>query len=163
MLEKTFSQKAARVFEIIGYLLIVPATLLWLLSFLLVLGMLNSLRLENFHHQTFDNLLPLLIPSIIYSLGILLLVGYFKHSRGTLSENKIIPLWIGTLFYNLPPLLAVIYQIIIMPNNYHNIDFQELLSPYVLLSLSLVVWWVIAIVLSIGAIYNELTEYKNFR
>lgn len=161
MLEKTFSQKAARVFEIVGYLLLLPGTLWLLVSFMLVLMVIVDFRLEYIPYQILI-LLGTLTPSIIYSLGILLLTGYFKHSRGTLGENKIIPLWLGTFFYNLPPLLAVIYQIIIMPKDYQNIDFQEFLSPYTLLSLSLVFWWIIAVLISVGAIYSELNKYKKY-
>jgi hypothetical protein len=161
MLEKTFSQKAARILEIAAYLLLVPATAWWFLSFILVIGVVASFRLEHFPYQIFDNLIPVIIPSLIYSLGVLLLTGYFKHSRGTLGENKIIPLWIGTFLYNLSPLLAVIYQIVVMPGDFQNIDFKQFLSPYAVLSLSLVLWWIIAVLLSAGAIYSELTKYKS--
>jgi hypothetical protein len=104
MLEKTFSQKAARVFEIAGYLLLIPATLWLLVSFMLVLMAISSFRLENIQFQILI-LIGTLTPSFIYILGVLLLTGYFKHSRGTFGENKITPLWIGTLLYNLLPLL----------------------------------------------------------
>ena len=122
MLEKTFSQKAARVFEIVAYLLIVPAIAYLILSFFYVLIGLIAIYKD---YQPFQ-ILALLIsltPLLVFSIGIILLVGYFKHSRGTLGENKIIPLWLGTFFYTLPPLSAVIYQIIIMPKDFHNLDF----------------------------------------
>ena len=161
MFRKTFSQKAARVFEVIGYLLLVPATSYLIISLILVLGVLISFQRENLFFQILY-LIGTLIPFFIYSLGVLFLTGYFKHSRGTLSGKKIIPLWVGTFFYNALPLSAIIYQLITMPDNYHNFDFQQLLSPYMLLSVSLIVWWAVAASLSIGAIYSELTENQQY-
>ena len=142
MFRKSFSQKVARVFEVVGYLLLVPA----------ILGLFYSLILVFLG----------LIVFLIFCLGIILLIGYFKHSRGTLSEEKVLPLWFGTFFYNALPLLLTFYQILISTNDYQNFNFQEWLSPFGLFCIFLVLWWAVAVALSIGAIYSELTENQKY-
>jgi hypothetical protein len=103
MFRKTFSQKAARVFEVVGYLLLVPAILSLIFPFMMAIASLASLQIHLF--------VMILIPFFIFGLGIILLGGYIKHPRGILDEEKIIPLWGGTLVYNVLPLLPVFYQI----------------------------------------------------
>lgn len=135
MFRKSFSQKVGRVFEIVAYLLLVPAILCLFHSLLLIyLG---------------------LIVILIFSCGILLLIGYVKHSRGTLGEEKVIPFWVGTFFYNALPLLIVIFS---MQNDYQNLDLQRLLSPYGLFGLAIVIWWIVAVMLSIAESCSELKE-----
>ena len=144
MFRKTFSQKVARVFEVVGYLLLIPAilSLIYSLIFVFVLG---------------------LIVFLIFCLGIVLLAGYVKHSRGTLDEEKIIPLWVGTLFYNVLPLLPVFYQILMKSDEFHNFSYQQLFSPFALFCIFLVLWWIVAVSLSIGAIFSEITENQQYR
>jgi hypothetical protein len=86
-MQKTYSQKAARVFEIINYLLLIPTT------YLLVLA--------NFH--------PVILA--IYCTGCLWQLGFILHSRNKLSANSSKVLWIGTLAYNLPPFLVILYAV----------------------------------------------------
>ena len=155
MFRKTFSQKVARVFEVVGYLLLVPAILSLIYPLLFVVGSLFSLQIPY--------LVISLIPFLIFGLGIALLAGYVKHSRGTLDEEKIIPLWVGTLFYNVLPLLPVIYQILMKSDGLYNFSYQQLLSPFALFCIFLVLWWIAAVSLSIGAIFSELTENRQYR
>ena len=144
MFRKTFSQKVAIVFEAVGYLLLIPAilSLIYSLIFVFVLGLMVFL---------------------IFCLGVVLLAGYVKHSRGTLDEEKIIPLWVGTLFYNVLPLLPVFYQILMKSDELYNFNYQQLLSPFALFCIFLVLWWTVAVLLSIGAIFSELTENQQYR
>lgn len=155
MFRKTFSQKAARVFEVAGYLLLVPAILSLIFPFLFAVGSLVSLQIHVF--------IMCLIPFFIFGLGIILLGGYIKHSRGTLDEDKIIPLWGGTLVYNVLPLLPVFYQIFMKSDEFHHFSYQQLLSPFALFCISLALWWIVAVSLSIGAIFSELTENQHYR
>ena len=155
MFRKTFSQKAARVFEVAGYLLLVPAILSLIYPFIMVIASLVSLQIQIFVMS--------LIPFFIFGLGSILLGGYIKHSRGTLDEDKIIPLWGGTLVYNVLPLLPVFYQIFMKSDEFHNYSFQQLLSPYALFCIFLALWWIVAVSLSIGAIFSELTENQQYR
>jgi hypothetical protein len=155
MFRKTFSQKVAIIFEVVGYLLLVPAILSLIYPLLFVVGSLFSLQIPY--------LVISLIPFLIFGLGIVLLAGYVKHSRGTLDEEKIIPLWVGTLFYNVLPLLPVFYQILMKSDELDNFSYQQLLSPFALFCIFLVLWWIAAVLLSIGAIFSELRENQQYR
>ena len=86
MSEKTVSQKIARVFEIVDYILLVPS----LAGLFFGLMMLGSGDAGIFGLGIF----------VVFTIGIILLVGYFKHSRGTLSKAKTRNLWIGTIVFN---------------------------------------------------------------
>lgn len=85
-MEKTYSQKVAGVFEIVDYILLLPAILGVLLATLIFSG----------------------ITLIVYGIfvgGVILLVGYRRHARGTLSPDNLSALWIGTAVYNFVLLL----------------------------------------------------------
>jgi hypothetical protein len=155
MFRKTFSQKIARVFEVVGYLFLVPAILSLIYPFLVAVASLFTLQIHF--------LMMSLIPFLIFGLGLALLVGYFKHSRGTLSEEKIIPLWFGTFFYNALPLLPIFYQILANPFDYQNFNFQERLPLFSLFCIFLVLWWAAAVLLSIGAIFSEFRENQLYK
>ena len=138
MYRKSFSQKAAGVFEIVGYLLLIPS----------FLGLFYSLF--------FIVLFPFTI--LAFSLGTILLIDYSKHSRGTLDEEKIIPLWYKTLIFNMLPLLPVIYLVIVKSSDFDYLNCQRDVSFFTLFFMFLVLWWIIAVSLSITAIYTELTD-----
>lgn len=149
MFRKTFSQKAARVFEIVDYVLLVPSAVG------LLFGLVMLFNITSFFYG--------LAICAVFTIGTLLLIGYFKHSRGTLDEEKIFPLWGGTLVYNVLPLLPVFYRVFIKSDEFHNFSYQQLLSPFALFCIFLVFWWIVAVSLSIGAIYSELTESQQYR
>jgi hypothetical protein len=50
-----------------------------------------------------------LIPFLIVIPGLILLVGYFKHSRGRLAEKYVPSLWMTTAIYNFLLLLPWLY------------------------------------------------------
>ena len=85
----SFSQKVARFFEITDYVLLIPATA----------GLLYSLFLFPF--------LPMIVGSW-YFAGCLLLRGFFRHSRGRLSDKGITQLWLATIGYNLVDLVLTL-------------------------------------------------------
>src|SRR5688572_23218851 len=85
-MEKTYSQKIARVFEIADYILLVPATF----------GVLAATL--GFNGVT-------LIIYVVFIVGLILLIGYRRHWRGNLSPENLTALWIGTIVYNLILLL----------------------------------------------------------
>ena len=80
-MEKTYSQKIARVFEIVDYILLLPA----------IPGVL--LATLAFSALTF-------IVYGVFIVGVLLLVGYRRHARGALGPENFSMLWIATAVYN---------------------------------------------------------------
>lgn len=90
MNEKTYSQKIARVFEIVDYILLVPAILGVLLATLIFSG-------------------ATLIVYGVFISGVLLLIGYRRHSRGNLSPENMTALWMGTAIYNFILLLPCLF------------------------------------------------------
>ena len=89
-MEKTYSQKVARAFEIADYILLIPAILGAVLATLTA------------------SVLALAVYAV-FVVGVILLVGYYKHSRGRLDESYFSALWIGTAIYNLIFLLPCLY------------------------------------------------------
>ena len=87
--ERTFSQSLARFFEVMDYILLVPASY----GMLLVLLMAVSA--------------PLAAKGMALGMmcwfiaGCFLLRGFFRHSRGRLSDSGIRILWLATIGYNL--------------------------------------------------------------
>ena len=96
-MRKSFSQKTARVFEIAGYVLTLPAILSLMGAFV---TMANGV---------FSAISPILLTSIllfgIAGVGFALLFGYYKHSRGTLPAKSVPWLWGVTLIFNGLPLV----------------------------------------------------------
>lgn len=147
MLEKTVSQKIARVFEIVDYFLLVPS----LAGLLFGIAMLSD-----------KNSLPLgLAICTVFTIGTTLLVGYFKHSRGRLSEKSTVALWIGTILFNalflLPTLFFAIRDMNLKMFLDRGSNFTAMaLSPYGLMGL----WWAIAIGGSIIALKDNRASQK---
>lgn len=147
MSNRTFSQKIARVFEIVDYFLLVPS-LAGLLFGVAMLGDKNSFPFG-------------LAICAVFTIGTTLLVGYFKHSRGRLSEKSTVALWIGTIFFNALFLLPVIFFTIREINlgsflSGNNISSIFTLSPVSLITL----WWAFAIVGSIVALKDVRLSQK---
>ena len=93
-MERTYSQKVARVFEIVDYFLLLPAAVGAAFGFFALFG---------------QPLYGLLIYAVL-GVGIALLVGYFKHSRGRLDEKYISVLWLTTAVYNFLFFLPWLYN-----------------------------------------------------
>ncbi len=94
-MERTYSQKVARAFEIADYVLLIPAGFGAFLATLVFSGF--TLLVYGF-----------------FIVGVVLLVGYYKHSRGKLGEDHFSALWIATAVYNSILLLPCLYWASIM-------------------------------------------------
>ena len=144
MSEKTISQKIARVFEIVDYFLLVP-TVAGLFFGIAMLSDVNSLPFG-------------LAICAVFTIGMTLLVGYFKHSRGRLSEKSTVALWVGTIVFNGLFLLPSLYFSFINggESSSRNELFEIVFSPYGWI----IGWWTIAISGSIVALSTYKTNQK---
>lgn len=151
-MEKTYSQKVARAFEIVDYLLLIPSVAGILLTFpVFFTGMSVA-----FSNGEPGGLALLLFSAFIWTMcffGCRLMLGYFRHSRGTLDDEYVESLWIKTAVYNafflLPTLFFVVLKSISEPK-----DFSRDLDSVPLPVHWLVAWWGIAIVFSLSALKN---------
>lgn len=100
-MQKTFSQKVARVFEIIDYFLLIPAAIGVLVAVVITFG---------------GSVYGLLILAALI-VGLALQVGYFKHSRGRLDENHISLLWLSSAIFNFLLFLPWLYGASVMLQN----------------------------------------------
>jgi hypothetical protein len=85
----TFSQSVARFFEIVDYVLLLPAGYGLLISLILLMS---------------APWFPLLI-IFWFTCGCFLLRGFFLHSRGRLNDTQVTRLWAATIGYNMVDLL----------------------------------------------------------
>jgi hypothetical protein len=101
VMEKTYSQKISGVFEIVCYGLLIPAVISLIYPVFFIIGGV----LEGSAKMSLLDFTPFLIASP----GVVLLFGYFKHTRDRLSEKYISALWIGTAVYNFLLLLPWLF------------------------------------------------------
>jgi ribosomal protein L40E len=87
----SFSQRLAHFFAIVDYVLLIPAIYGLLLSLVVIVDA---------PHVTF-----LIIGW--FTAGCFLLRGFFRHSRGRLSDSQVKTLWRATMGYNLVDLVAM--------------------------------------------------------
>lgn len=129
MPEKTVSQKIARAFEIVDYILLIPS----------VGGLLLGLAMLGGGGRGNEGLMVAFTIVAAFVIGVTLLVGYFKHSRGTLSAGGTRALWIGTIFYNGIFLTPSLYFLFVGTTEN---DINEIIaSPFGWL----MIWWTTAI------------------
>ncbi len=136
----THSQSIAKVFTYVGYILLIPAILGTAISLLTVY--------------------LAIIPIAISSVGIYLLMGYRKHGKGELNEGKIISLWVKTAIFNfvlLVPSILVAYQ----NESIHTINEWLTGNIAARLYFSIVMWQLMAVLLSISAVADELRSNQN--
>ncbi|HEY8559567.1 MAG TPA: hypothetical protein VIL74_04125 [Pyrinomonadaceae bacterium] len=94
---KTYSQKVAAVFEIIGYVLLLPMSFGLMGSFfMLVIGLAGGAA---------EPVLISFLFILMVAAGLYLLVGYYRHGRGSLSQESVFILWKATAAYNFVLLL----------------------------------------------------------
>jgi NADH:ubiquinone oxidoreductase subunit 6 (subunit J) len=143
MSEKTVSQKIARVFEIVDYFLLIPS----LAGLFFGIAMLSD-----------KNSFPFgLAICAVFTIGTLLLIGYFKHSRGRLSEKSTVALWIGTILFNALFFLPSIFYVIKELNDRTLLGSINNLKEITQTPYSwLILWWEIAI----GGSIIALSSYK---
>lgn len=138
----TNSQKIARFFEIVNYFMLVPAAFGIFASFLLIKG------------AAWFTLIILAISAI----GMTLLIGYFKHSRGRLAESKVKALWIGTIAYNGLFLLPTIYVVLSMAISEGTRFYRNFSEPFSLAGIAIFVWWIVSIAGSSIALKSDLNQ-----
>lgn len=94
----------------------------------------------------------LLIPLAIFGAGVFLLLQYYRHSRGLLDDDLIIPLWAATLVFNLLLLVPSAYGFVVVAHPAIYYPGQRfLIFTYPLL----VLWLAAAVLLPIAAIVSK--------
>ncbi|MGI9056055.1 MAG: hypothetical protein ACR2F2_09670 [Pyrinomonadaceae bacterium] len=144
MSEKSVSQKIARFFEIVDYILLVPS----------LAGLCFGLMMIVSGEAAGIGLGIL----TVFTIGTALLVGYFKHSRGRLSENSTRLMWFGTIIFNglfLCPSLYFLYDNLNETNSRNDL-VNIIFSPYGWI----IVWWTIAVGGAIIALGYSGTNQK---
>lgn len=98
MVEKTLSQKIARGLEITDYFLLIPAAfgVFWATICIFAAPLFT------------------LIIWLIAAIGVILMVGYFKHSRSRLNEKYLFLVWGGTVLYNFLLSIPFLYYTFIL-------------------------------------------------
>lgn len=131
--DKSFSERAATAMLIGSSILIVPAAFGLLFSgLILIAGILNG----KFAAVAAG------APFLITGAGVWMLVGYYAHRRRELSSQRQIALWIGTLIFNLVPLVPSIL------NLKEIIHKTPLFVPFVL-------WWAFACLASVVSLIDD--------
>ncbi|MBK8148801.1 MAG: hypothetical protein IPK58_11485 [Acidobacteria bacterium] len=140
-----FSQKAARVFEIASFLMLVPASLgLLLAAIIFFISILSG---------TPALLLFAIVPFALAGLGTLLLIGYHKHALGILDDRKRLPLWAGSFVFNLMPLLPLFHYMRTTPNAHLYDGGGFIFVPVIL-------WWISATIVSVFAFIYDYNDQK---
>jgi hypothetical protein len=141
----TQSQSIAKVFTFAGYIFIVPGFLA-ALSSILTLG--------------FSPVIPF-VAIFIFGFGVCLLIGYRRHSRGYLSREKIIPLWVGTFVYNLLFFVPQVW-IAIRSENFSDLMKSSSESEFIgAIFFSIAMWQLVAILLATYAIFDVVITNRN--
>ncbi len=100
-MEKTYSQKVARVFEILDYVLLIPTIISLIYPVLFITGGITE--------RSPEMVLIGFVPFIIVFSGLVLLFGYRKHAKDKLDEKYIPTLWLTTAIYNFLLLLPWLF------------------------------------------------------
>lgn len=150
-MQMTASEKIARVFEIAGYVWLVPSMISLFYPLMMLLGSLLALSVPGFLYS--------IIPFLIFSAGFFLLIKYQRHSRGLLAENRIIPLWAGTMLFNLLLLAPAAYGFLVTLHTAKR-PLNEGQTVIFFVWGLLIFWQSAAVLLSITAIMSELKNQK---
>jgi hypothetical protein len=102
----------ARIFETVNYFLLIPlcAGILLFIPLLLYAAFWSFVSLLSGYFvfgAVFFATCFILVAVIIF--GILLMIGYFRHSRGRLKKEKIDRLWIKTIVFNVMLFFPLLY------------------------------------------------------
>jgi hypothetical protein len=140
MFKKTYSQKIARVFEITNYFMVTAMVILTGTAILTGIVIF---------------FIPALIVILIFCVaGIVLGIKYIKHSRGELDEEKILGMWVGTIFLNALPFLTNIYIFYKDFSSLSKCSYRQDFGIFTLIWMILMIWWSLAVILSITAIWS---------
>jgi hypothetical protein len=149
-MKMTASEKIARAFEIVGYLWLAPSIISLIYPFLLSIGLILS--------GSPAGIGLLLIPLVIFGFGVFLLMQYYRHSRGLLGEDMIIPLWAGTLVFNLLLFAPVAYGFFKLPKTPRHSSGEHNLFNFGWGLLA--VWLAAAILMSLTALISRFRNQK---
>jgi hypothetical protein len=149
-MKRTVSEKIALVFEIAGYLWLVPSLISLFYPLLLLLGSIFTLSALGIFISA--------IPFLIFGLGVFFLMQYYRHSRGLLGAKAIFALWVGTLAFNLLLLLPSVYVLHASQESGHYKNAEP--DIFTLVWGVLILWWSAAVLLSVTAIIGELKAQK---
>jgi hypothetical protein len=156
-MEKSYSEKVARLMEIGSYVMMLPASFgIFLTCFLwfMVIASIGN------RHEAQSILLYPLLPTAAIVWGIWLFIYYFKHSRRKLAEEKLKNMWISTLVFNF---LLSFFSILSFSSIFISLRFQSADEMVMLLlSFFLAIWHITSITLAIKAL-NSLKNNDNAR
>lgn len=153
MYKKHLSKQIAQVFIIVDILLLILGASSMIPPIIFIFLGLFSMQFAVFSIG--------LIPILIFVTGVVLFVGYLKHSGGNLSENKVLLLWFGTLVYNGLPLFITLLLLIVR-EDYRNLFVEKIgIENFGVFSALTLCWWVIATCLSLTAIYDEFENSRT--
>ncbi len=134
--KKTYSQKIARIFIIIGFIMLIPP----------ILKMIDSLVLNS------DFVGPIYFFIVIF--GLVLFAGYISHSRGDMKPDTVLWLWLGTIIFYGVPLVFTLSRAISL---FFNSQFGERYGfIFFLTGLSLI--WLTAFILATSALVSKIKE-----
>ena len=142
---RTFSQQVARVYEIVGYVILGPATMaaVFALTAVFILPIAGE----------FYGALAAAAALVFYGFGVKLLRRCYQHSRGMLIKEKVFRLWLGVLIF---------YLLLFLPNAllvYGYLRTSEVDYNFFFLVWMLLTGWLeAAVILPFAAIY---ADYKN--
>lgn len=153
MYKKQLSEKIAQVFVIADVLFLGPGVLGMIPAVLIMLFGILSGQVAFF--------LFALIPVLIFGTGMVLFVGYLRHANGNLGEDKILPLWFGTLIYNGLPLF-VTWLLLIVREDYKALLIEKSgIQNFGVILIAIICWLILATCLSLTALYDEFIHSKT--
>ncbi|HEX8368668.1 MAG TPA: hypothetical protein VF604_09015 [Pyrinomonadaceae bacterium] len=150
-MKMTASEKIAGVFEIAGYLWLLPSTISLLYPLIFFIGSLIG--------ASVPSLLLSAIPFLLFGAGAFLPVQYYRHSRGLLGAEKITALRVGTLVFNLLFLLPSVYGFYSVSADRRHYQRSEQ-DIFIFAWGLLIVWWSAAVLLSITALMSQFKNQK---
>lgn len=142
----SFSRKASVVLMGVGYLLLVisvpalfAAGLIFFASFLA--GAPGGVLFGS-------------VPFFFTGIGVALLIGYKRHSEGRLAVEYRVPLWLGSIVFNVCPLAAAFLYAARTPFSKLVADGTVALAPFA-------IWWAAVVIVSIVALFEHREDQKT--
>ncbi len=135
--KENYSQKIARIFKIVGFIMLIPSILIMFVAL-----SLNDVWIG-----------PLLFFIVIF--GWVLFAGYISHSRGNMKPDTVVWLWIGTIIFSGVPLIFTLNRIISFLFKLPQFDLRYGII-FFLTGLSLI--WLTAFTLATSALVSSIKE-----
>lgn len=155
-LQKTFSQKVARFFELMNYAFLFIETFVG--AIVLLLSLISLLWLG--WYGLLFAVLSLFCLCVFCISNVLLFIGYCLHSRGRLVEWKIKWLWIGTIVFNMIPLGFIVYWVREMPLfDLFSADFWADINNRIIVFI--LAWFIAVCGLSVVCLFDDYSLKNN--